>query len=289
METAPRTAPDDTAFFDRHQQIIFPRWEVKLHAMLINFGRQSVKDPSYSWDGMKRGNREFVIWQHTLSGEGELEFEGRIIPQTAGRSMLLVVPEKHVYRFPAGAKDAWSFVYLTLHGAEAVRLAREYRRKAGASPPPEAGSGDGPLAVYNEIVSTFDRGEMTVSRASALAYSFMLELLASAPGGRTGDPLGERIRNYCLEHLDREVGAEEMARHFHYSRSYFCRIFRELTGYGTSAYMRDLRLRLALQLLQTSGLSVKEIAARCGFAGENYFCRVFRKVYGKSPGAFRER
>ncbi len=270
---------------ERHEQIIFPRGELKLHSMLINFGLQTVNDSSYCWDGMRRGNREFVIYQHTLEGEGMLKYNGELFPQTPGRTMLLIVPENHCYYFPEGGNRPWKFIYLTLYGAEVVRLAREYRRRYGVSP--EGQEGMRPAELWRETAEIYDRGELTVSRASVQAYSFMLELLESTRGGRRGNPLSEQIRRYCLENLSGELSLEEMARHFHYSRSHFSRLFRECTGCSESIYVRDLRLRLALQLLQTTNFSIKEIAARCGFGSENYFCRVFKACYGQSPGAFR--
>jgi AraC-like DNA-binding protein len=43
----------------------------------------------------------------------------------------------------------------------------------------------------------------------------------------------------------------------------------------------------AVRLLSSSAMSVKEIAAACGYSDSNYFCRIFKKNTGTSPGQFR--
>ena len=67
---------------------------VRLHAMLINCGHQCVTG-DYSWDGMKRGRHDMVIWQYTLSGMGRLRFGELEYPVPPGRAMLLIAPENN--------------------------------------------------------------------------------------------------------------------------------------------------------------------------------------------------
>ena len=40
--------------------------------------------------------------------------------------------------------------------------------------------------------------------------------------------------------------------------------------------------------LKNGRLSIKEIAAECGFAEQNYFSKAFSKKYGCSPSEFRK-
>jgi len=48
-----------------------------------------------------------------------------------------------------------------------------------------------------------------------------------------------------------------------------------------------MRIRHAQSLLQSSGLSVLEIASRSGFEDDKYFSRVFREMTGQLPSEFR--
>ena len=102
----------------------------RLHAMLTNCGHCRTFDHHYSWDGLKRGNRELVIWQYTLAGMGRLRFGEREYPIPPGTAVLLIVPENHCYFLPEGT-PYWEFLYVGVHGSEMVRLATEFRRRHG--------------------------------------------------------------------------------------------------------------------------------------------------------------
>ncbi len=60
------------------------------------------------------------------------------------------------------------------------------------------------------------------------------------------------------------------------------------TGRPASALVREARIREAKRLLTGTALTVRQVAARVGFADPAYFCRFFRRETGLSPGRFRE-
>jgi AraC family carnitine catabolism transcriptional activator len=51
--------------------------------------------------------------------------------------------------------------------------------------------------------------------------------------------------------------------------------------------LRRLRLEHARTMLQTTRLSVQEVALACGFTSSNTFCRAYRQKFARSPGAGR--
>lgn len=52
-------------------------------------------------------------------------------------------------------------------------------------------------------------------------------------------------------------------------------------------YLRQLRMERAKQLLESSFLSVKEIAFQVGLNDESHFVRDFKSTYGYSPALYR--
>ena len=110
-----------------------------------------------------------------------------------------------------------------------------------------------------------------------------------SPGASaSADPV-QKVHQYCLRHLSGEISVDELANFTGYSRSHFCRIFRANSGRSPHAYIMELRMRMALRMLQRGGMSVKEIAAACGFEETGYFCKVFRRFYGTTPAKFQKR
>lgn len=65
------------------------------------------------------------------------------------------------------------------------------------------------------------------------------------------------------------------------------RLFARHLGKSPRAYYGDLRLHRARTLIETSTLSLTEIAVACGFESPAHFSRVFKQRYGMTPHALR--
>jgi AraC-like DNA-binding protein len=81
---------------------------------------------------------------------------------------------------------------------------------------------------------------------------------------------------------------EVLARAAGLSVSHFNRLFREWSGFTPMEYQRRQRIARARALLADARLSIKEIAAQCGFDDPYHFSRVFRQLDGLSPSQYRE-
>lgn len=88
-------------------------------------------------------------------------------------------------------------------------------------------------------------------------------------------------------HFAEAVPISEVIERSHYSQRHFIRLFSLAYGMTPQRYLLDVRIRHATSMLRDSGLSVTEIAMRCGFGDPNYFSRIFRKYVGSSPSEFR--
>ncbi|MCZ7639962.1 MAG: AraC family transcriptional regulator [Verrucomicrobia bacterium] len=90
------------------------------------------------------------------------------------------------------------------------------------------------------------------------------------------------------DHLDQPWTLEEMAERCGLGRSRFADYCREITNMTPAAFLTQRRVGAAQRLLRTEpGLSVTEIALRCGFQSSQYFATVFRQVTGQTPRDYR--
>lgn len=65
-------------------------------------------------------------------------------------------------------------------------------------------------------------------------------------------------------------------------------LFKEETGVPPARYLRQLRMRRAQGLLETTNLSVKQVMAGVGLTDESHFVRDFKKTCGLTPARYRE-
>lgn len=52
-------------------------------------------------------------------------------------------------------------------------------------------------------------------------------------------------------------------------------------------YLENMRLKKARELLESSPLSISDIAMMVGYNDPNYFARSFKKVYDLTPREYR--
>lgn len=96
------------------------------------------------------------------------------------------------------------------------------------------------------------------------------------------------IADYLSENCERPVSLDELAGRFFLSRSYICRIFKEVTGYTISEYTNIHRIRKAKRYLEETDMSISEIAHALGYESLTYFERMFKTYMTLSPLKYRK-
>lgn len=88
---------------------------------------------------------------------------------------------------------------------------------------------------------------------------------------------------------DEHFGVEALACSMGMSRYKIHRKLKSLTGQSVSQFIRVLRLKRAMELLQKNVATVSEIAYGVGFGSPTYFNKCFHDFYGFPPGEARKR
>jgi AraC-like DNA-binding protein len=97
----------------------------------------------------------------------------------------------------------------------------------------------------------------------------------------------EKIIQMMRDDVRGELSLGEFAQSVNLSVWRLCHIFKSDVGMPPIRYLRLLRMERAKDLLESSFLSVKEIAFRVGLHDESHFVRDFKSTYGFSPALYR--
>jgi transcriptional regulator GlxA family with amidase domain len=112
-----------------------------------------------------------------------------------------------------------------------------------------------------------------------------------ASGAPEGPPTRRRSVDVALSAMRRNLEAplplERIAASAGLTQRALETAFRSRLGLTPRSVYRGLRLREARRLVAETGLSIAEIAARCGYADASAMTRAFRGEFGLSPRAFR--
>ena len=109
---------------------------------------------------------------------------------------------------------------------------------------------------------------------------------------KTDDYRVEIIKNslaYIHEHYQEKFSLAALADHVSMSRNECCRYFKQMMNMTITEYLLEYRLSKAAALLETSGLSITEIAEQTGFCDVSYFIKMFRRKTGITPKAYAKR
>jgi DNA-binding response OmpR family regulator len=103
------------------------------------------------------------------------------------------------------------------------------------------------------------------------------------------DKLLERVMKVVNDNISNaELTVDEVAAQVGISRVHLHRKMKELTSQTTRDFIRNVRLKMAADMLSQKKYSISEVADLTGFSNPNSFSVAFKELYGVSPSVYME-
>lgn len=220
-----------------------------------------------------------------VGGAGWFEVDG--IRTRVGPGGAIVLPAGTPHAYGASEDDPWTIWWVHVRGRDVDELVEACGIRPDA-PLLSLRSLDRVTALLDEIVTSFER-DMTPARlvaTSGMAWRLMTQLAVDRLLPEDGTPV-ERAMRYLQERVDGHVQVGDLAALVGVSPSHLAALFRQATGGGVVAHHLSLKMARARRLLDTTDLTVAEVARQVGMDDPFYFSRQFRKIHGTSPTAYR--
>jgi AraC family transcriptional regulator len=132
---------------------------------------------------------------------------------------------------------------------------------------------------------------MLETGAEFLAHHLLRNYCSSAVETRRRDRLTRAQLRAIEDHVDQNLGDDislaDMAALARLSPFHFARAFKETTGRSPHVWLTGKRMEKARELIETSALSILEVAIAVGYESQSHFGQVFRKWAGISPAELR--
>lgn len=112
--------------------------------------------------------------------------------------------------------------------------------------------------------------------------------LALITGGEKRTTVAGRIVAYINGNYSLPITSEDICKALSVSRAYMSREFNREINMPLRDYINTVRIKNAKVLLQSSELSVSEVAYSVGFSDSGYFSSVFKKNVGLSPREYKK-
>lgn len=117
--------------------------------------------------------------------------------------------------------------------------------------------------------------------------SDMLTLALISTGEKRKTVAG-KIIDYINGNYALPITSDDICRALSISRAYMSREFNREVNMPLRDYINQVRVKNAKVLLESSGLTVSEIAYTVGFSDSGYFSAVFKKAVGQPPREYKK-
>lgn len=102
------------------------------------------------------------------------------------------------------------------------------------------------------------------------------------------DFLIEQIKQFCHENAKKKLSLSAVCSNIGYSKSFTCKLFKDITGESIFTYFNKLKIEEAKKLLINTSYSATQISDILEYSDSKYFNTSFRKIVGISPLQYRK-
>ncbi len=238
---------------------------------------------------MQRDRHDDNLLLYCVSGRGYLFIEETVYAVGPGQVMLL--PQGLSHEYYADNRDPWTLYWVHFQGASTGIFCQYlgYREQQCVV---EAGVSPGLIGAFTSLMNVRRTGydlRAFINAANQLRHLFsQMALEVSATQARVNHQFNlDQVQAFMLEQIDGSISLEQLSAIANMSKYHFASKYKRLTGYPPIKHFLNMKMEHACHLLDSSELSVKEIAAELGYDDQLYFSRLFSKTIGKSPRSYR--
>ncbi|MFS0873769.1 AraC family ligand binding domain-containing protein [Paenibacillus xylanilyticus] len=267
---------------------VLPMDWTQMELVLLFFGWQAC-DPSHYWGP---GVRDSYVVHYIHEGWGTVHMEDKEYRLTQGQGFV-ILPDTIIH-YEADAKEPWTYSWFGFKGVHA----KTFMQRAKLSPSHPVFDARDPKVIdglYADMTQASSRNGGDVFSQSLL-YRLIAELISSSPEEeKTRRPLStkdEYIRQavqFMENRYSQKTSILDIAQSVRLDRTYLSGLFKEKYGKSLQAFFLEYRMNRAAELLQSSTLSVSEVAHSVGYTDPLLFSKMFKRVTGVSPKGSRER
>lgn len=150
------------------------------------------------------------------------------------------------------------------------------------------------ISAFLDLLACTPQAELAQAAAHVLRFDPQRQRTATtAIETPTGAPTPagalEQARRWLEENRNEPYSLQATARAAATSPRTLLRWFAQVHGQTPQDYLHGLRIAQAQVLLQTTYLTVEDVAQQCGYADTGSFRRIFSRHSGTTPGAYRQR
>lgn len=123
-------------------------------------------------------------------------------------------------------------------------------------------------------------------KSSGILKTVLADLISKTNNENVSE-LAKEIIKYLREHYGENVTGSMLSDIFKYHPYHISREIKKATGMSLKAYLIDLKIKTASNMLSSTDKSITQIASECGFSDAAYFTKIFKRYKNLTPKEYR--
>nr|WP_275444515.1 AraC family transcriptional regulator [Paenibacillus sp. ACRRX] len=237
---------------------------------------------------------DYILIHCVQSGYGRLTMRGTTYDLGKGDSFFIFPGE--LFRYVADDKEPWAYRWFALRGTHIEGMLADIGIGPHAPVVHPARSMKVELA-FKKVQSALREGGISGdleaeahARLALAEYSRAshLERLGTSEVRSDIERQVEQAVRYITLRYSTPISIESLAQQFGYHRTYFSKMFHELTGESPIQLLIRLRMERARTLIMTTKLAVEQVASSVGYNDALYFSKMYKRWFGMAPSSYRK-
>ena len=233
---------------------------------------------------------EFILI-YCIDGEGWLKTPTHNCSITKGT--FLFCNSNTIHAYGSNPNNPWTILWVHFKGDFANYFSKSIDSNQDCKTL-ELGCHTKLIQYMHEIISLLDIPSDNINRITANGYLRVCLceiLLHYNKKSLTASAVNEAISRviiYMKTNLNSNFSLENFSNYAGFSKYYFTRHFKLITGFSPIVYFNRLKIQEACNLLITNTYNIQEISTLLGFSTPYYFSETFKQYTGFSPKKFRQ-
>lgn len=239
----------------------------------------------------RSGLKSYLLFT-VVNGKGSLTYGGReyLLQQGDGVFIDCEKPYSHT----TDAQHLWTLRWIHFYGPSLPVVYSKYCERGGRPVfhPKTTNEID---RVWSNLMTTASGDDYIRDMRINESLNILLTLIMAEswhPEEQESLPPKKRlilpVKAYMDKNYGKKITLDSLAARFFINKYYLTKTFKEQNGMSINAYLLDLRITKAKQLLRFTDKSVEEIGMECGLGTAHYFSSKFKEVEGVPPSVYRE-
>lgn len=221
------------------------------------------------------------------SGKGYLKAGDQEYTVTEGQ-LFACYPNEIVY-YRADKQDPWHYSWVAFDGLNS----EVYFERAGFSKTNLViDCPNRPLVetAYNQILETGKSAPNKDLNYMGYLYLILAALIdksSKSSGNSSSKEYVKEALKYIKKNYSQQITVTDISSNLSLDRKYFSKIFKHYMKMTPNEYLISYRLQKSCELMESTTLTIAEIAATVGYDNQFSFSRAFRKYKNMSPSEYR--